>query len=113
MRDMSQDGMDDKEKGGGTEEMENKMASLGIVEVSKPKTTTAITNERGEKLDKLPPDKTGRGNQKEGLGFKTRMGNQKEGNKVRADRKPHKTTITKMTKKRGKETTRSQKQKDN
>ena len=28
---MSQNGMDDEEKGGGTEEMANKMASIGIV----------------------------------------------------------------------------------
>ena len=44
---MSQDGMNEEEKGGGTEEVANEMASLGIVEVSKPNTTTTITNERG------------------------------------------------------------------
>ena len=56
--------------------MANGMASLGIVEVSRPTITTATTNERGENLDELPPDKT-------------RRGNQKEGNEVRADPKPY------------------------
>ena len=81
--------MDDEEKGGGTDEVANEMASLGILEGSKPNTTTAITNKRGERLDESPPYKTGRGNQKEGSGSKTRMGNQEEGNEVRADSKPH------------------------
>ena len=86
---MSQDGTNEEEKGGGTEEVANEMASLGIVEVSKLNTTTVITNKRGERLNESPPYKTGRGNQKEGLGSKTRMVNQEEGNKVRADSKPH------------------------
>ena len=100
MEDISQDGIDDEEKCGGTEEMANGMASLGITEFSRPTTTTATTNERGENLDELPPDKTRRGTRRKATKYEQTL------NLIP-------TTITKMTKKRGKETMRSQKQKDN
>ena len=80
--------MNEEEKGGGTEEVANEMASLEIAEDLKRTTTMATTNDGGGRSNESPPYKT-RGDQKEGSGSKTSMRNQEESNEVRADSKPH------------------------
>ena len=59
---MSQDGMNEDEKGGGTEEVANEMASLEIAEDLKRTTTMATTNDGGGRVNESPPYKT-RGDQ--------------------------------------------------